>query len=315
MAFNGSGVFVRNNGTYTGSSVWQSESGAGNTIDATKFDTHDQDFANGLSNCVTKDGQTNPTANLPMATYKHTGVGDASSRTDYGKVSQIQDGGYIYIGATTGSSNAYVGNASPAISAYAAGQRWIIIPNHTNTTAATLNLNAVGTRALVDSEGNAFTGGELQSGIPASFLDNGTHLRLMSGPARPRVRVHTEEYTAGISVSSTTPTAMMTDSSVQVYKGEHVRVTSVLSLSGTNTSDVWRLSHYFDGSENYGVSDFSVDSTSSAGKSYIYTIVSNFTPSADDTVDIATYWYAETSPSGAAHSKRGRQIIEIFPKA
>lgn len=314
MAFNGSGTFTRNNGTYTGSSVWQSESGAGNTIDASKFDTHDQDIADGLSNCITKDGQTDPTANLPMATYKHTGVGDASARTDYGKVSQIQDQDYNYLGATTGSSNAYVATAAPAISSYSAGQAWVILPNFTNTSSVTININSVGTRAIVRPNGDALVGGELKSGVPAKLLDNGTNLFLVTDPRR--VRVANEEYTSTKNISSATPAAMMTESSVQVYKDEHVKVTSTLSVSGSDVSDLWAISHYFDGVEHYGIAEFQPETVSTSGKSKIVTIVSDFTPASNGTVDIATYWYSNGgAPSGTAYSKRGRQIVEIFPKA
>lgn len=47
------------------------------------------DLAAGLTNAVTKDGQTTPTANLPMGGFKLTGLGSGASSTDsvnYGQV-------------------------------------------------------------------------------------------------------------------------------------------------------------------------------------------------------------------------------------
>lgn len=46
-------------------------------------------MATGLSTCITKDGQTTVTANLPMGTYRHTGVSDAQSSTDYASYGQL----------------------------------------------------------------------------------------------------------------------------------------------------------------------------------------------------------------------------------
>jgi hypothetical protein len=55
MSWSG-GTFTRGNGTYTGSSVWASDSGAGVGIEASRHDLHDQDLAAGIDACVNKDG-------------------------------------------------------------------------------------------------------------------------------------------------------------------------------------------------------------------------------------------------------------------
>lgn len=92
MAFNGSGTFNRNTGVYTGSTAWTQTRDAARKVRADDHDTHDQDIANGLSNCVTKDGQTTITANLPMAGFRHTNCGNAVSDTDYTTLGQIKSG-------------------------------------------------------------------------------------------------------------------------------------------------------------------------------------------------------------------------------
>jgi len=61
------GVFIINS---TGQPVV-----ADTIIDDTVFNALTADLATGLSTCITKDGQTTITANLPMATYRHTGGG------------------------------------------------------------------------------------------------------------------------------------------------------------------------------------------------------------------------------------------------
>lgn len=66
-AFNGSGAFVI--------------SGVGlpyvtaTTISSTVSNQLNTDLATGLSTCLTKDGQTTPTANIPLGAFKLTGLG------------------------------------------------------------------------------------------------------------------------------------------------------------------------------------------------------------------------------------------------
>lgn len=74
MSFNGSGTFVIDS---TGQPVQ-----SGTTISDSVFNALTADLATGLSTCVTKDGQTTPTANLPMGGYKFTGIGLGSATTD-----------------------------------------------------------------------------------------------------------------------------------------------------------------------------------------------------------------------------------------
>src|SRR3990167_3619704 len=114
MAFNGSGTYVRVHD-------WTDDAAAAVKINATRADEEDDGFATGLSTCVTKDGQTTITANLPMATFKHTGVGASAARTDYARVAELVDGTHTYIAAGC-TANAQTLTLAPAITAYAAGQ-------------------------------------------------------------------------------------------------------------------------------------------------------------------------------------------------
>lgn len=82
MAYNGAGIFqlVAGNPVVTGtiiSSTW-----ANNTL---------ADIANnGLSNCITKDGQTTPTANIPLNGNHLTGLGDGTNPQDSVNLRQLQ---------------------------------------------------------------------------------------------------------------------------------------------------------------------------------------------------------------------------------
>jgi len=147
-------------GTYTkgnaGSGGWQGDAGLGIGIEAGRHDTQDNDFATGINNCLTKDGQNTPTANLPMGGYKHTGVGDATAASEYLSYGQLLD--VTKAVTTTGTAPAYEVTLTPAPSAYATGQIFAIRIHSTLTTSAgaTLNVNGLGAKALkVATYGNS----------------------------------------------------------------------------------------------------------------------------------------------------------------
>ena len=156
MAFDGSGTFDR---LYN----WVADRDAAVPITASRMDGEMDGMATGLSNCITKDGQTTVTANLPMATFKHTGVGNASARDQYLAAGQFQDGTAKYaVGA--GTANAQTVTLTPAITAYADGMVVNFKAGETNTGAMTLNVNSVGADSLVMPNGDAPPAGAVTSG-------------------------------------------------------------------------------------------------------------------------------------------------------
>jgi len=65
MPFDANGTFNR---VIAGG--WQADAAAGTKITALRHDNEDDGFAAGLSTCITKDGRTQPTANIPMNNKK-----------------------------------------------------------------------------------------------------------------------------------------------------------------------------------------------------------------------------------------------------
>jgi hypothetical protein len=100
MSFNGSGTFLINS---AGQPV------VTNTIiSSTAFNALTADLATGLSTCLTKDGQTTPTANIKLGGYKLTNVGaptlsgDALSFGNAATVSNLTATGTLNVsGAST----------------------------------------------------------------------------------------------------------------------------------------------------------------------------------------------------------------------
>jgi len=66
MGWNGSGTYTRTNGTNTGTEVWKQDAADGTKITTARHDTHDQDLAGGINNCLAKDGQNKMTGNFDM---------------------------------------------------------------------------------------------------------------------------------------------------------------------------------------------------------------------------------------------------------
>lgn len=183
MAFNGSGTFVRDNGVNTGSDVWEKSRDAGTAITVAEHDAHDEDLGDGLTNCICRDGQSTITADIPFSSQKATNVGAAAARTQWVRADQLQDGDLTWGGTSTGSSNAYVMSLTPAITAYAAGMRISFVANHTNSGAATLNINSVGATAIKKGDGTvALAANDIVSGSLIEVVyetTGGAHFRLV----------------------------------------------------------------------------------------------------------------------------------------
>ena len=81
MARDGSGTYTRPEADYVFDTV----------IDETKVNNELNQIATALTDSIAKDGQTNPTANLPMNAKKHTGVAAGTARTEYADVASVQD--------------------------------------------------------------------------------------------------------------------------------------------------------------------------------------------------------------------------------
>ena len=112
MPFNGVGVF-------TGLNPPTYPAVAGTVIDPTYFNNIMADIFGGLTNAVTRNGQSPATANLPMGGFKHTGCADATANDQYATYGQLQSmvSGGIDLAADytwTGYHN-HVQNADPNI--------------------------------------------------------------------------------------------------------------------------------------------------------------------------------------------------------
>jgi hypothetical protein len=170
MSFNGSGTFVINT---TGQPVV-----TGTIISSTAFNALTADLATGLSTTLTKDGQTTPTANIPMGTFKITGLGAGTSSTDAVNLSQLQNSTGTFL--TVSGTDTITGTVSPSLTAYAVGQIFAFVAAATNTGAVTINISSLGAKSITRLGATALIAGDLIINSVAFIVYDGTQFQLLN---------------------------------------------------------------------------------------------------------------------------------------
>ena len=184
MARNGSGTYTlpAGNPVVTGSTI--SSTWANNTLG---------DIGTALTGSIAKDGQTTPTANLPMGGYAHTGVADATVRAQYATAGQAQDSAFTFLTSPAG-TNAITATASLGMSAYVTGQRFFFVAAAANTGAVTLNINAIGVKSVTKNGTTALVAGDIAINAVTQVVYDGTQFQLLN-PAS--VAANVSSFSAG----------------------------------------------------------------------------------------------------------------------
>lgn len=174
MSFNGSGTFNINS---TGQPVV-----AGTVISSTTFNALTSDLANGLSTCITKDGQTAITANISLNTFKVTNLGAGTAATDAVRLGQLQNGAATVVTVT--GTDTYTGTMSPALTAYGTGNAFTFVVPNTNTTSCTLNIDGLGAKALTRDGSTALVAGDLVAGSEILIVYDGTRFQVLNSNSK-----------------------------------------------------------------------------------------------------------------------------------
>lgn len=154
MPYNGSGTFLRIRN-------WVNDATAGIKIRADRHDSEDDNFAQGLSQCITKDGQTTVSANLPMSTFRHTGTGAAASLTDYARYDQVLEGKANWV-AAGGTADAITASYGIVTASVVDGQLFFVRAGAANATATpTFSPNGQTARTIVKENGVALVAGDI----------------------------------------------------------------------------------------------------------------------------------------------------------
>jgi len=172
------------------------------------------DIASALTASISVDGQTVPTANLPMGNFRHTGVANAQNANEYATVNQIQSAGLALLGGATvgsmsltgltitGSAGLTLGNqTSPNVSPikFGDGSGWQLKFQTTGgTTVATLQDNGNFSAANVTITSDERIKGEWEA-LPADFLERLCSVK--SGTYR-RVDIESDARHVGVTAQS-----------------------------------------------------------------------------------------------------------------
>jgi len=134
-------------GIYTRARDFTDDEANGIKMLSANFDEEHDEIEAGINNCLTKDGQNSPSADLPMSTHKHTGVGDAALRNQYASMGQVQDGAGKYA-TTSGTSTAYTLALTPSLTAYSDGLVVFFKAHASNTASSTMDIDSLGTATI-----------------------------------------------------------------------------------------------------------------------------------------------------------------------
>ena len=152
---------------------------SGTVISSTATNSNNSDIAAALTQSLSKDGQTVPTANLPMGGYRHTGVANGAARTDYAAAGQVQDGAFTWCGTAGGTANALTLTPSPAITAYTAGQEFRFLSGAgANTGATTVAVSGL-TAQAIQLNGAALIAGDIAASRQYTIRYDGTNFQLI----------------------------------------------------------------------------------------------------------------------------------------
>lgn len=138
------------------------------------------DLAAAITASIARDGQSPPTANLPMANFRHTGVSDPTLRNQYASLAVVQDGRHLrltnVVGVNTITADLLGGSTSLVV-----GQIVQLIPSSNNTGATTLTINSDGAKRIITDIGSELSAGNLVAGRPYLLSYNGTDWTIIAG--------------------------------------------------------------------------------------------------------------------------------------
>jgi hypothetical protein len=113
-----------------------------------------------------------------MSGYVHTGVGNATVRTNYASAGQVQDGALEYLGSVSG-TDTITASAAVGMTAYTVGQTFRFVAAGANTTTAvTININGIGAKNITKNGTTALAVGDIPSGAALQIVYDGTQFQV-----------------------------------------------------------------------------------------------------------------------------------------
>ena len=170
MARNGSGSYVNPYPNFV----------AGTVISSDQVDANNSDIATALTQSIAVDGQSVVTANIPMANKKFTGLAVGNASTDSATLGQVQASAYVFCGTMGAGADAGTLAPTPAITAYAVGQRFFWkASSNSNTGAMTVAISGLSTIAMQKDRAALAAGDHVASDIYMGILDTTSTMQIM----------------------------------------------------------------------------------------------------------------------------------------
>ena len=170
MARNGSGTYSNPYPNFV----------SGTVISSSETDANNSDIATALTQSIAVDGQSTLTADIPMNAKKLTGLAVGSAATDSLNLRQAQAEAMVWCGTAGGTANAITLSPSPAIAAYAAGQRFVwMASSSVNTGATTVAISGLGAIALQDNGAALVAGNHAASKMFMGVLNTTSTVQIM----------------------------------------------------------------------------------------------------------------------------------------
>lgn len=126
--------------------------------------------------------------------------------------------------ATASGTDTYTATLSPSLVAYVATQVFFIKFTNANTGAATLNINSLGAKAIVDQSGNALTAGQIAAGSRHAIMYDGTSFQIVVSGS---VGITVASGTFTPSVNGVSNVSIVTSS-----LAHYMRVGDIVNVSG-----------------------------------------------------------------------------------
>lgn len=156
--FDGSGNFVRSDGTLTGSNICATQESTSVGIQAARFDNELNTIATGLENCLTRDQQTALSTSFDFNSQKGINLAAGTASTDAVRMSQLVANGAIQLGSLGGTAPNYTATTALPLSAYGDGQTFAFNVASRAAGNVTVNINTLGAASIQDADSNTIDG-------------------------------------------------------------------------------------------------------------------------------------------------------------
>ncbi len=140
--------------------------------------------------------------------------------------------------ADTGSANTYVIAPSPAISAYATGQRFSWKAASTNSGASTLNVNTLGTKNIFKRGSLALAQSDIIAGLIVDTEYDGTQFQMLSQGGNAKITTNSQEVYSADTGTANTFVATLVPAITTYNTGLQVNFVAATGNTGASTLNV-----------------------------------------------------------------------------